>query len=113
MLKMNELFQKKKAPVAALPVSQKPQQTVEAPAESQVDFSKALGLCKIIHGSQVMECAVAGKTIAYIREALGSVLQVPYDAVTWLNNVKITDETTVLTENASLEFIKAAGTKGI
>lgn len=113
---MGELFQRKPPKVAA-PLSKAPPKTSQNPPpdgsdETLADIDKALGRVTIIHGSQEFPYDVAGKSIAYVREALGPILQVPKDAEAWVNNQPVKDETTLLAHNSTLEFIKASGVKG-
>ena len=108
---MAELKKKSKAasPVAKAKIAK----TVSSKTSEEVlDINKALGRVTVIHGAQELNYDLAGKTIAYVREALSSVLQIPKNAEAWIDNQSITDENIKLTQNATLEFIKSSGVKG-
>ena len=107
----------KKTPKVASPLSSKlPAQKFADEGTPNVpsveDINKALGRVNIVHGAQELPFDVAGKSIAYVREALGPILAVPADAATWVDNKQVTDETTLLTANSTLEFIRPSGVKG-
>ncbi len=114
---MGELF--RKPPKVAAPLSKAPKQSDgdgggggDGSDETMADIDKALGRVTIIHGTQELPFDVAGKSISYVREALGPILQVPKDAEAWVNNEPVKDETVLLAHNSTLEFIKASGVKG-
>jgi len=114
-----DLFQKKAprvaTPLGKAPTAATPQEETQTEVKKDVndDIQKALGRVKVSHGSQEMEVDVAGKTIAYVRENLGTILNVTIDAKAWIDGKVVDDENTILLANSSLEFIKASGVKGI
>lgn len=70
-----------------------------------------IGKVTIISGANELEFDVAGQTVKFVRESLKHVLNIDDDAKTLINGEEI-KETTILTPNATLEFIKSSGTKG-
>lgn len=64
------------------------------------------------HGvNQLTLNTLAGKTVAEVREEVGSLLNVPESAQVRINGA-VADDTDVIAENASVEFVKVAGEKG-
>ena len=64
------------------------------------------------HGvNQLTLNTLAGKTIAEVRSEVGSLLNVPASAQVRINSA-IADDTDIVGENASVEFVKVAGEKG-
>jgi hypothetical protein len=111
---MGELFQKKKAKVAAQPTKTAAQTLTDVATDSTVQESidKALGRVTVIHGVQELPYDLAGKTVAYVREVLGPVFNIPTGARAYVNNLPVEDESVALKENDLLEFLQPSGDKG-
>jgi hypothetical protein len=113
-----QLFKK---PKVAAPLSKAPPRSggteVANPGveDTLAEVNKALGRVEISHGAQTVSYDVAGKSVAYVREALGPLLNVPKEAQAVVNGQPVapgTEENTILGANTTLEFIKASGVKG-
>ena len=109
-----ETFQKRPQP----PQSLKPLSAEQNPPLAPPDTSgameeadEALGKVEIIHGPHQDRYDVAGKTVGYVRQALGDVFNIPRDAECLIDGRPVQD-THIVTENSTVEFIKASGTKG-
>jgi len=64
------------------------------------------------HGvNQVTLNTLAGKTVAEVRNEVASLLNVPASAQVRINSA-IADDTDIVGENATVEFVKVAGEKG-
>ena len=65
------------------------------------------------HGvNSVSLSSLSGKTVAEVRSEVASLLNVPPSAQVRING-SIADDTDVVAENASVEFVKVAGEKGV
>ena len=65
------------------------------------------------HGVNTLSLdTLAGKTVAEARDQLADILNVPENAQVRVNG-SVADEGTVLTDGASVEFVKTAGEKGV
>jgi hypothetical protein len=108
-----ETFQKRPmAPQSLRPQEQNPpSDTAPDISGAMVDADEALGKVEIIHGAHQDKYDVAGKTVGYVRQALGDVFNIPRDAECLIDG-RVVDETTIIRENSVVEFIKASGTKG-
>ena len=116
---MGEQLFKKPAKAASLPTKESPSQTAtEAPdvKETLAELQNALGLVEISYGAQTVKYNVSGKTLAYVREALGSMLNLTPEAQAIVNRQPVplnSEAEFVLPANARVEFIKSSGSKGI
>lgn len=112
-----------KKPKAAAPLSKPPASGAPATSEgvnadvAVANINKALGQVLISHGAQTVPYEVAGKSVAYVREALGSMLNLPSEGAQALIDgtpVPLDSEgDTILRHGVSLEFVKPAGVKGV
>jgi hypothetical protein len=66
----------------------------------------------IIHGAQECRYEIAGRTIEYVRMALGTIFNIPKHAVAFVNGVPTTEEY-ILQPGDSVHFIHARGSKGL
>jgi hypothetical protein len=65
------------------------------------------------HGvNQTTLNSLAGKTVAEVRGEVAGVLNVPPSAQVRVNGA-IADDTDLVAENATVEFVKVAGEKGV
>ncbi len=65
------------------------------------------------HGvNQLTLNTLAGKTVAEVRSEVSGLLNVPPSAQVRINSA-IADDTDIVGENASVEFVKVAGEKGV
>jgi hypothetical protein len=65
------------------------------------------------HGvNQTTLNSLAGKTVAEVRSEVAGVLNVPPSAQVRVNGA-IADDTHIVGENATIEFVKVAGEKGV
>ena len=116
---MGELFQKKPRQASTIskanlamnpPPSDQPATDTAAVTD---DINRSLGRVTVVHGAQEHPFDIAGKTVAYARQALATLYNIPPEAQARLNNVPVADEVScVLTHNAILEFVKGSGQKG-
>lgn len=65
----------------------------------------------VMHGAQDAQFPVVGETVKSVRAAVLDAFNVPADAMTFVNGEAV-DESYVLKENDTLEFVKQAGVKG-
>ncbi len=65
------------------------------------------------HGvNQLTLNTLAGKTVAEVRNEVSSLLNIPASAQVRINGA-VADDIDIVSENASLEFVKVAGEKGV
>jgi len=117
---MSEQLFKKPAKVAA-PLGKPPVKSggeeVTQPGiqDTVAELNTAMGRVEISHGAQTVSYDVAGKSVSYVREALGPLLNVPREAQAVINGQPVapgSESNTILGANTSLEFVKASGVKG-
>jgi len=80
-------------------------------SDANAKIDKALGKVQVIHGIYDAKFEIAGKTVAYAREQLDAMYNLPPGAQALLNGDPV-GEGTILPADSTLEFIKQAGTKG-
>lgn len=71
----------------------------------------AQSLVKVIHGTADGMYPLVNHTVAAVRSTFAQTHNIPSDAVAFVNGIKV-GEDFIITENATLEFIKQAGKKG-
>ena len=86
------------------------------PSDSQtIEFVKAAGekgAVTIKYGVNTITIQTAdGKTVCDIRDEVASILNVPCDAQVRIDGSSV-DENSPVSDNCSIEFVKAAGEKG-
>ena len=65
------------------------------------------------HGvNQLTLNTLAGKTVAEVREEVASLLNIPASSQVRINGA-VADDIDIVGENASVEFVKVAGEKGV
>lgn len=99
-----EQVQQDKPEVEAKPVAPSTEKASEA-------VEKALGKVQVIHGIYDSSFDIAGKTVAYAREQLGEMYNIPKDAQALIDGNPVAEDT-LLPQDSTLEFIKNAGQKG-
>lgn len=108
------MAEQQKLPQVAAPLRRAQSVSQDAPESSGVieNIGKALKMNKVIHGASEAEYELAGKSAGYVREALGTVLNIHNDAKVYIDGVESSDDT-IITESSVVEFIRSSGTKGI
>lgn len=103
--------QKSKLTKAVKPVQPHEVDIPQVNAQANIDTSAVTGTVTIIHGAEEQSFDVSGKSVAYVRENLGDVFNVPRDADALVNGQPVTENHT-LNQQDVLEFVKQAGVKG-
>lgn len=86
--------------------------TAAVNAENLVNRAKEIGNnIRVIHGANEGYFPVNGKTIGDVRKGLKDTFSLPGDAIAQVDGKDVNDDF-VLASGQSLEFYKAAGTKG-
>ncbi len=80
-------------------------------------INDALGKVTVMYGASEVSYELAGKSVAYIREALGVVLGgVPPDAQVRIDGKPVdasNESTTILSARQTCEFMRPSGQKGV
>ncbi len=66
---------------------------------------------KVSHGINDGTFDVAGRTVRWVRNALASALNIPADAIPFVNGQQVTDDY-IVPGSSTLDFQRAGGTKG-
>ena len=91
---------------------------VVAPVEQELNPKdvmaklEAAGKVKVIHGANDDEFEIAGATVQQVRANLVDAFNIPGDALAFINGEQV-DGNYILKSLDCLEFVKAAGVKGV
>lgn len=83
--------------------------TIEVDAKSILN--KLDASVKVIHGANDGEFQLAGQKVSAVRASLVDAFNIPGDALAFVNGEQV-EGNYVLVASNTLEFVKAAGTKG-
>lgn len=70
-------------------------------------------ICTVTSGPYEGSFQIAGKTIALVRSLLEPIFNIPTDALSVVNGTPVTDEDSVLSPGARLDFLNDDGFKGL
>ncbi len=112
---MSEILQERKAGFVDAPKSKIPVvEAQEVPSSKAVgEIDQAMQKQELLCGANTASYNVTGKNLAFIRKSLKALLNIPPEAVAFVDGKEMVDEQyVVVAKDQAIEFILGSGTKG-